>query len=124
MALVRWFLFLFLAAALAGFASAAPFVSACSIPEPGRAGRRSLLQTKDSCPLNFEYQDYTIITSKCKAPKYPLTECHDAFKEVACPFATYLNNRSTDCGDIMLAYIKLHGSYPAGLLEECLVKAW
>uniref|UniRef100_M0X288 non-specific serine/threonine protein kinase n=1 Tax=Hordeum vulgare subsp. vulgare TaxID=112509 RepID=M0X288_HORVV len=48
MALVRWFLFLFLAAALAGFASAAPFVSDSVFhTRTGSTGRRSLLQTKD-----------------------------------------------------------------------------
>ncbi|XP_044974194.1 GPI-anchored protein LLG1-like [Hordeum vulgare subsp. vulgare] len=122
MALVRWFLFLFLAAALAGFASAAPFVSDSVFhTRTGSTGRRSLLQTKDPCPLSFESQDYTIITSKCKAPLYPPTECCDAFKKFACPFATYLNNRSTDCAETMLTYINFLGSYPSTLFYECVV---
>ena len=72
------------------------------------------------CPMDFESQNYTIITSRCKAPQYPPKECCDAFKEFACPFAAYINNQSTNCADTMLTYINVHGSYPAGLFgAEC-----
>nr|BAJ91777.1 predicted protein [Hordeum vulgare subsp. vulgare] len=127
MALTHRFRLLFLAAVLAGLASASasasPSLSVSGNVFPASAGStgRSLLQNKIGCPLSFEYQDYTIITSKCKAPLYPPTECCDAFKKFACPFATYLNNRSTDCAETMLTYIYFHGSYPAGLFSaQCL----
>ena len=71
--------------------------------------------------MDFESQNYTIITSRCKGPQSPPTECCAAFKEFACPFAAYINNQSTNCADTMLTYINVHGSYPAGLFDECLV---
>ena len=72
------------------------------------------------CPMSFETQNYTVLTNKCKGPQYPPTECCDAFKEFACPFAAYINNQSTNCADTMFSYISFHG-YPAGLFgDECL----
>ena len=72
------------------------------------------------CPIGFETQNYSILTNKCKAPHYPPTECCDAFKEFACPFAVYINNQSTNCADTMLTYINVHGSYPPALFaDEC-----
>ncbi|XP_044978482.1 GPI-anchored protein LLG1-like [Hordeum vulgare subsp. vulgare] len=127
MALTHRFRLLFLAAVLAGLASASasasPSLSVSRNVFPASAGStgRSLLQNKIGCPVGFESQNYTIITSKCRAPLYPPTECCDAFKKFACPFATYLNNRSTDCAETMLTYIYFHGSYPAGLFSaQCL----
>ncbi|KHN01505.1 GPI-anchored protein LORELEI, partial [Glycine soja] len=32
---------------------------------------RNLLQAKKSCPVNFEFLNYTIITCKCKGAQYP-----------------------------------------------------
>ncbi|KAE8775355.1 Receptor-like serine/threonine-protein kinase SD1-7 [Hordeum vulgare] len=89
MALVRWFLFLFLAAALAGFASAAPFVSG---PSSLRA------------PVLLAGQ------------RVPYQNRVDGEEELAAD-----QGPSTDCGETMLTYIYFHGSYPTGLLEECLV---
>ncbi|KAF2535824.1 hypothetical protein F2Q68_00018912 [Brassica cretica] len=47
---------------------------------------RNLLQTteKVSCPMNFQFMNYTIITSRCKGPHFQHIECCDAFKEFAC----------------------------------------
>ncbi|GJM86676.1 hypothetical protein PR202_ga02560 [Eleusine coracana subsp. coracana] len=89
------------AAALAGLASAAgPFLS--------------------GCPVNFEFQNYTIITSKCKGPKFPADKCCSAFLEFACPFRDYINDESNDCASTMFSYINLYGKYPPGLFaNEC-----
>ncbi|KAF7026075.1 hypothetical protein CFC21_038210 [Triticum aestivum] len=122
MALTRGFIFLFPAAVLAGLASASasPFLSDNVFQASTGSTGRSLLQTNNGCPMSFESQDYTIITSRCKAPQYPPKECCDAFKEFACPFAVYINNQSTNCADAMFSYINFHGSYPAGLFgAEC-----
>ncbi|KAF7040325.1 hypothetical protein CFC21_050234 [Triticum aestivum] len=123
MALARRFLFLFPAAVLTWLASASasPFLSDRVFQASTGSTGRSLLQTKRDCPIDFEYQNYTIITSRCKGPQSPPTECCDAFKKFACPFAVYINNQSTNCADTMLTYINGRGSYPAGMFAaECL----
>ncbi|XP_020182349.1 GPI-anchored protein LLG1 isoform X2 [Aegilops tauschii subsp. strangulata] len=122
MALTRLFISLFPTAVLAGLASASasPFLSDSLFQGSTGSTGRSLLQTKNDCPMSFETQNYTILTNKCKRPQYPPTECCDAFKEFACPFAAYINNQSTNCADTMFSYIDFRG-YPKGLFaNECL----
>ncbi|CAH2069780.1 unnamed protein product [Thlaspi arvense] len=68
-----------------------------------------------ACPVNFEFMNYTIITSQCKGPKFPPKQCCDAFKEFACPYAEDLNDLSNDCSTTMFSYINLYGKYPPGL---------
>ncbi|XVE80646.1 hypothetical protein DITRI_Ditri14bG0155700 [Diplodiscus trichospermus] len=81
---------------------------------------RNLLQTKKACPVNFEFLNYTIITSKCKGPQYPPDSCCSAFKEFACPYAEQINDLTTDCASTMFSYINLYGKYPPGLFaSEC-----
>ncbi|KAE8679279.1 GPI-anchored protein LORELEI [Hibiscus syriacus] len=81
---------------------------------------RHLLQTKKACPINFEFLNYTVITSQCKAPKYPAHECCAAFKKFACPYAKEINDLTTDCASTMFSYINLYGKYPPGLFaNEC-----
>ncbi|KAI8008419.1 GPI-anchored protein LLG1 [Camellia lanceoleosa] len=81
---------------------------------------RNLLQTKKSCPVDFEFKNYTIITSQCKGPKYPPNICCAAFKEFACPYVDELNDLTNDCASTIFSYINLHGKYPAGLFSrEC-----
>ncbi|KAL5207679.1 hypothetical protein ABZP36_032114 [Zizania latifolia] len=98
MAMGRGLLLLFSAAVLVGFASASPFLS--------------------DCPVDFEFQNYTIITSKCKGPQFPPKLCCDAFKEFACPFTDYINDLSNDCASTMFSYINLYGKYPPGLFAN------
>ncbi|EAY87333.1 hypothetical protein OsI_08737 [Oryza sativa Indica Group] len=108
------------AAVLVGLASASPFISdSVFLGSVGSTGR-SLLQAKKNCPVNFEFQNYTIITSKCKGPRFPAKQCCDAFKEFACPFNEYINDESNDCASTMFSYINLYGKYPPGLFaNEC-----
>ncbi|KAI3456743.1 hypothetical protein Pfo_013406 [Paulownia fortunei] len=81
---------------------------------------RRLLQAKKPCPVNFEFQNYTIITSKCKGPQYPPNLCCSALKEFACPYADDLNDLTNDCASTMFSYINLYGKYPPGLFaSEC-----
>ncbi|KAF6145957.1 hypothetical protein GIB67_033316 [Kingdonia uniflora] len=73
-----------------------------------------------SCPINFEFQNYTIITSQCKGPRYPANLCCAALKEISCPFAEQLNDLTNDCASTMFSYINLYGKYPPGLFaSEC-----
>ncbi|KAL3643216.1 GPI-anchored protein llg1 [Castilleja foliolosa] len=84
------------------------------------SGERRLLQAKKQCPVSLEFQNYTIITDKCKGPDYRPELCCSAFKEFACPFAEQLNDLSNDCATTMFSYINLHGRYPPGLFSsEC-----
>ena len=72
------------------------------------------------CSVNFEFLNYTIITSQCKAPKYPADRCCSAFTDFACPYADVLNDLSNDCASTMFSYINLYGNYPPGLFaSEC-----
>ncbi|XP_077237466.1 LORELEI-LIKE-GPI-ANCHORED PROTEIN 1 [Tasmannia lanceolata] len=81
---------------------------------------RSLLQTKQSCSVNFEFLNYTVITSQCKGPAYPPTLCCGAFKKFACPYVDEINDLNTDCASTMFSYINLYGKYPPGLFSsEC-----
>ncbi|KAL1292524.1 hypothetical protein HN51_053110 [Arachis hypogaea] len=81
---------------------------------------RHLLQAKRGCSVNFEFANYSIITSKCKGPNYPPKECCGAFKEFACPYADVLNDLQNDCASTMFSYINLYGQYPPGLFaSEC-----
>ncbi|XAR67306.1 hypothetical protein NMG60_11002013 [Bertholletia excelsa] len=81
---------------------------------------RNLLQTKKPCPVNFEFKNYSIITSQCKGPQYPANLCCAAFKEFACPYAEEINDLSSDCASTMFSYINLYGKYPPGLFaSEC-----
>ncbi|RLM78419.1 GPI-anchored protein LORELEI-like [Panicum miliaceum] len=124
MAVDRGLLLLYLlsaAAALAGVASAAgPFLSDGVFQVTAGSTGRSLLQAKKDCPVSFEFQNYTIITSKCKGPKFPASQCCSALKEFACPFYMYLNDDSNSCASTMFTYINLYGKYPPGLFSsEC-----
>ncbi|CAI0540931.1 unnamed protein product [Linum tenue] len=75
---------------------------------------------KKACPANFEYMNYTDITSRCRGPEYQPEECCPAFKDFACPYAELLNEVSNDCASIMFSYINIYGRYPPGLFaNEC-----
>jgi hypothetical protein len=70
--------------------------------------------------VNFEIQNYTIITSMCKGPKFPADKCCSAFLEFSCPFSDYINDDSNECASTMFTYINLYGKYPPGLFaNEC-----
>nr|CAD1831407.1 unnamed protein product [Ananas comosus var. bracteatus] len=126
-ALLFFLLFFFI-----GFASATS-ISGDVFQSHGSTGR-SLLQAKRvssshkipffmakfCCPVNFEFLNYTIITSKCKGPQYPASLCCSAFKEFACPYSNELNDGTNDCASTMFSYINLYGKYPPGLFaSEC-----
>ncbi|CAA2984735.1 GPI-anchored protein LLG1-like [Olea europaea var. sylvestris] len=113
--------YLILAVFLSLFAglSASTFISDSIFGSSGSTGR-NLLQAKKSCPVNFEFQNYTIITSKCKGPLYPPSLCCPAFKDFACQFADDINDLTNECASIMFNYINLEGKYPPGLFSsEC-----
>ncbi|CAO2836102.1 unnamed protein product [Amaranthus hypochondriacus] len=81
---------------------------------------RTLLQAQQGCPVNFENLNYTIITSRCKGPRYPPKICCDAFRDLACPYAVQLNDQTNNCATTMFSYINLNGHYPPGLFgNEC-----
>lgn len=81
---------------------------------------RNLLQNKKACPINFEFQNYSVITTQCRGPRYPPKLCCDAFAQFACPFVDYLNDLSSDCASTMFSYININGKYPPGLFAfEC-----
>ncbi|PIN25121.1 hypothetical protein CDL12_02142 [Handroanthus impetiginosus] len=79
---------------------------------------RRLLQVKKYCLVDFQSQNYTIITSQCKEPDYSPKLCCSAFKEFACPFADELNDLTTDCAEVMFSYINRIGNYPNGLFAS------
>ncbi|PWA68972.1 hypothetical protein CTI12_AA300790 [Artemisia annua] len=78
----------------------------------------SPLSISDACPLNFEFMNYTIITSQCKGPRYPAKLCCDAFNDFACPYSDELNDLSNKCQTLMFSYINVYGNYPLGLFSR------
>ena len=71
-----------------------------------------------ACPVNFEFQNYTVITSQCKGPRYLPKPCCDSFKEFACPYSEELNDLSNNCASTMFSYINVYGKYPPGLFSS------
>ncbi|AES75116.1 GPI-anchored lorelei-like protein [Medicago truncatula] len=84
----------------------------------GASSGRALLQAKKPCGINFETQNYTILTSQCKGPQYPPKVCCDAFKQFACPHVDEISDLTTDCSNVMFSYINLYGKYPPGLFAN------
>lgn len=116
-----WFatLFFFILLGLPASSSSPTFISDGIFESQASIGR-NLLQAKKGCPVNFEFLNYTIITSQCKGPRYPANRCCPAFKELACPFTDVLNDLTNECASIMFSYINLYGNYPPGLFaNEC-----
>ncbi|XP_074310826.1 GPI-anchored protein LLG1-like [Silene latifolia] len=90
------------------------------LDQPRLSTSRALLQAQKPCPINFENQNYTIITSKCKGPRYPAAECCPSFTDFACQFSDELNDLTNQCAQTMFSYINLNGGYPPGLFaNEC-----
>ncbi|KAG4967724.1 hypothetical protein JHK82_033432 [Glycine max] len=104
---------------LATLVSSAPFLSDDIFGAEASTGR-ALLQAKKACGVDFENQNYTVLTSQCKGPQYPPKVCCEAFKQFACPFANEINDMTTDCSSVMFSYINIYGKYPPGLFaNEC-----
>ncbi|XP_058208853.1 GPI-anchored protein LLG1-like [Rhododendron vialii] len=100
-------------------ASASTFISDDVFEDRASFGR-NLLQTKNPCPVNFEFLNYTIVTSQCKGPLYLPSLCCGALTEFACPYVDDLNDLTNDCASTMFSYINLYGKYPPGLFaSEC-----
>lgn len=97
--------------------ASAEFLPGAALHRPN-VGVRSLLQNLKSCPISFEFRNYTIITSQCKGPNYSQELCCNAFKEFACPVAQYINDLTTDCSSTMFSYINLYGKYPPALFSS------
>ncbi|XP_052177262.1 GPI-anchored protein LLG3-like [Diospyros lotus] len=108
--------FLFLFAFLAGLASSAT-ISNGVLQSHGMTAR-ALLQVKSDCSIDFEHQNYTIITSQCKGPRYETTICCKAFRQFACPFTNELNDDKSNCANTMFGYINTFGKYPPGLFAS------
>nr|XP_043635068.1 GPI-anchored protein LLG1-like [Erigeron canadensis] len=89
-----------------------------SSDSPSSSFGRALLQENNQklCPLDFVSMNYTIITSKCKAPEYPAEICCKAFRDFACPYWVYLNDLSTECAVIMFTSVRRY--YPPGIFAE------
>ncbi|KAL6999035.1 GPI-anchored protein llg1 [Sarracenia purpurea var. burkii] len=113
-------LFLFLFLLLGGLSvSSSTFISDGVFGDRASISR-NLLQAKTPCSVNFEFMNYTVITSQCKGPQYLPSLCCAAFKEFACPYADQLNDLTNDCATTMFSYINLYGKYPPGLFaSEC-----
>ncbi|GLT54106.1 hypothetical protein SLA2020_273350 [Shorea laevis] len=111
------YFFLFSFFFLTGLASSSIFLSNEIFESRGSAGR-ALLESRTSCSVEFEFKNYTIITSRCKGPKFSPVACCNSFKDFACPYADAINDMTTDCAITMFSYINLHGHYPPGLFAN------
>ncbi|KFK27198.1 hypothetical protein AALP_AA8G348200 [Arabis alpina] len=111
------FFFLLLLTVFSSFSSSS-FISDGAFESQNLVIGRNLLQTKKTCPVNFEFMNYTVIKNQCKGPKYPPKECCAAFKDFACPYTEEINDLSTDCATTMFSYINLYGKYPPGIFAN------
>ncbi|XP_058113064.1 GPI-anchored protein LLG1-like [Magnolia sinica] len=110
MTLYRYFLVIFFFLFIwMGLAYSTTFMSDVLFDSVGST-RRSLLQVKTPCPIDFEHMNYTVITSQCKAPDYVPELCCKAFKTFACPYADELSDVRNECATNMFSYINLHGN--------------
>ncbi|WZZ09854.1 hypothetical protein YC2023_095775 [Brassica napus] len=82
------------------------------------ATSRALLRAKKPCKEDFASKDYTIITSRCKGPKYQAKACCSAFKDFACPYAEIISDETTLCAADMFCYIEIYGRYPLGIFAN------
>lgn len=71
------------------------------------------------CPVDFSIQNYTIVTSVCNATNPNITACCDAFVILVCPFASYINDPTTNCNTVMFSYLNMAGHYPEQLFQSC-----
>ncbi|KAJ4880464.1 LORELEI-LIKE-GPI ANCHORED PROTEIN 3 [Raphanus sativus] len=82
------------------------------------ATSRALLREKKPCKEDFASKDYTVLTSRCKGPKYQAKACCSAFKDFACPYAEAITDQTTLCADDMFCYLEIYGRYPLGLFAK------
>ncbi|XP_059650939.1 GPI-anchored protein LLG3-like [Cornus florida] len=101
---------------LTGLASST-FISYAILGSHGSTSR-TLLQAKAACSVDFEIQNYTIITSQCKGPPYSPKPCCEGFKQFACPFTDQINDGKSNCASTMFSYIHVYGRYPPGLFAS------
>jgi hypothetical protein len=71
-----------------------------------------------ACSADFQFKNYTILTSQCKGPKFLPAGCCNGFKDFACPYADDINDMTNDCAITMFNYINLYGRYPPGLFAN------
>jgi hypothetical protein len=71
-----------------------------------------------ACNVDFESKNYTILTSRCKGPRFPPLACCNALKDFACTYADAINDMTADCTAIVFSYMDLYGGYPPGLLAN------
>lgn len=77
---------------------------------------RTLLEASmKPCPVDMAAADYAVLTSRCRWPPFDPSPCCAAFKDLACPYAYFFNDNSTDCAVTMFQYIRLYGNYPPGV---------
>ncbi|KAL0650914.1 hypothetical protein Bca4012_093605 [Brassica carinata] len=99
---------------LSGFASSLHISLDAFVSVSHPATSRALLRAKK----HFASKDYTILTSRCKGPKYQAKACCSAFKDFACPYAEIISDETTLCAAEMFCYIQLYGRYPLGIFAN------
>ncbi|XP_055809222.1 GPI-anchored protein LLG2-like [Solanum dulcamara] len=112
----KFFLFLFFL--LFGLSSSSPSYIKYDVVEARVQTGRALLQQQGNCPIDFERENYTIITSQCKGPHYNSSICCNAFKQLACKHTEEINDVQNGCATTMFNYINLYGKYPPGLFAN------
>ncbi|CAM0871115.1 unnamed protein product [Alopecurus aequalis] len=101
--------------------AAAAFISndalALAVDGATATGRsRTLLQAgMKVCPVDLAAANYTVLTSRCRWPQFDPRRCCAAFTDLACPYADYLNDNSTDCAVTIFQHIRFYGNYPPGV---------
>ncbi|GLT54103.1 hypothetical protein SLA2020_273310 [Shorea laevis] len=70
-----------------------------------------------TCSVEFEFKNYTILTSQCKGPEFLPVACCNSFKDFACPYADAITDMTSDCAITMFDDIK-GPEFPPGLFAS------
>ncbi|KAE8099139.1 hypothetical protein FH972_017143 [Carpinus fangiana] len=93
--------------------------SCCFSLRPSLTARQTTtLRPTPTANVDFVSKNYTILTSRCKGPRFPPLACCNALKDFTCTYADASNDMTADCTAIMFSYMDLYGGYPPGLLAN------
>ncbi|KAK4366333.1 hypothetical protein RND71_014213 [Anisodus tanguticus] len=111
------FLFFFFLAV--GLASSSPsYISYDALNVHMRRGLLEKYLVKNDCPIDFEKEDFSVLTNQCKGPNYNPITCCNGLKQVACRHPKEVNGVENGCATGMFYFINKRGGYPYSLFSN------
>ncbi|XP_060189116.1 GPI-anchored protein LLG1-like [Lycium barbarum] len=119
MAFERSCFFLFFFFLADGLASSSPsYISYDALNVHMRRGLLERFMVKNDCPIDFEKEDFSVLTNQCKGPNYNPVTCCNGIKQIACRYAEEINDENNRCAQGMNYFINKKGGYPMGLFSN------